>query len=65
MMSVIIRPAASDVDPLEVVFFRNVFKLLFMMRWFLKMGFAGLRTGRLEPDFHVLMVYRAGSAAAG
>ncbi len=46
LMSVTIRLAARDVDPLEVVFFRNVFNLLFMMPWFIKIGFAGLRTNR-------------------
>ena len=45
-MSVTIRLAARDVDPLEVVFFRNVFNLLFMAPWFIKIGFAGLRTDR-------------------
>ena len=46
LMSVTIRLAARDVDPLEVVFFRNVFNLLFMTPWFIKIGFAGLRTDR-------------------
>ena len=48
LMSVTIRLAAHNVDPMEVVFFRNVFNLLFMMPWFLKIGFAGLRTERLS-----------------
>ena len=73
-MSVTIRLAARDVDPLEVVFFRNVFNLLFIQPWFIKIGFAGLRTDRFGlhcfsdgfwPDFHVLMVYRADFVAAG
>ena len=51
-MSVTIRLAARGVDPLEVVFFRNVFNLLFMLPWFLKIGVAGLRTGRL--GLHVI-----------
>ena len=51
MMSVTIRLAASGVDPLEVVFFRNVFNLLFMLPWFLKIGVSGLRTARLGLHF--------------
>ena len=51
MMSVTIRLAASGVDPLEVVFFRNVFNLLFMLPWFLKIGISGLRTARLGLHF--------------
>ena len=42
LMSVTIRLAARDVDPLEVVFFRNVFNLLFMTPWFIKIGFAAV-----------------------
>ena len=45
-MSVTIRLAARDVDPLEIVFFRNVFNLIFMTPWFIKIGFARLRTDR-------------------
>ena len=40
-----------DVDPLEVVFFRNVFNLLFMLPWFLKIGVAGLRNGGFGLHF--------------
>ena len=51
LMSVTIRLAAREVDPLEVVFFRNVFNLLFMLPWFMKIGLAGLRTDRLGLHF--------------
>lgn len=51
LMSVTIRLAANGVDPLEVVFFRNVFNLLFMLPWFLKIGLAGLRTERVGLHF--------------
>lgn len=51
LMSVTIRLAAKGVDPLEVVFFRNVFNLLFMLPWFLKIGLVGLRTECLGLHF--------------
>ncbi len=39
-----IREAAATLHPFEVAFFRNAFGLIFMLPWFLSVGFAGLRT---------------------
>jgi len=43
-----IRPAAADMHPLQVVFFRNCFGLLFMAPIIFGGGFAVLRTKRLK-----------------
>ncbi len=43
-----IRPAAADMHPLQVVFFRNCFGILFMAPIIFGGGFATLRTKRLK-----------------
>lgn len=46
-LGVTIRLSAEDVDVLEVVFFRNIFNLLFMLPWLMRIGWSGLRTEHL------------------
>jgi drug/metabolite transporter (DMT)-like permease len=52
VMNVLIRDAAEDIDPLEVVFFRNFFALLFMIPFVARIGLGGLRTSKV--GFYVL-----------
>lgn len=42
-----VRLASSDVPVLEVMFFRNLFNLLFMLPWLAQVGWSALRTERL------------------
>ncbi len=41
-----IRHASASLHPFEIAFFRNLFGLLFVVPWFLRLGFAPLRTRR-------------------
>lgn len=43
-MNVLIRQLAEDMHPFEVVFFRNLGGLAFMLPWLVKVGAAALRT---------------------
>jgi drug/metabolite transporter (DMT)-like permease len=53
LMNVVIRFASEDVHPFEVVFFRNLFSLLFMVPWLVRTAAStGVRTGKL--GFYVL-----------
>ncbi|MDB5408082.1 MAG: EamA/RhaT family transporter [Rhodospirillales bacterium] len=52
LMNVIIRSAAAQIDPLEIVFFRNLFALVFMLPFVARMGLRGLRTAKM--GFYVL-----------
>ncbi|MEX2629734.1 MAG: DMT family transporter [Tistlia sp.] len=47
IMNVAIREASQEVDPLQVVFFRNFFAMLFMLPWFARAGLSVFRTPRL------------------
>ena len=47
LMNVLIRLAAAEIDPLEIVFFRNFFALGFMLPFILRVGPGALRTGKL------------------
>ena len=47
IMNVAIREASLEIEPLQVVFFRNFFAMLFMLPWLARMGFSVLRTQRL------------------
>lgn len=42
-----IRHLAGDLHPFEIAFFRNVFALLIVLPWFIRLGLAPLRTRRL------------------
>jgi drug/metabolite transporter (DMT)-like permease len=46
-MNAIIRYVSADVEPLEIVFFRNLFGLLAMMPWLARRGLGVMRTERL------------------
>lgn len=47
-LNAIIRHMSQHLDPLQVVFLRNAGGLLFMLPWLMRVGFAGLATGRLK-----------------
>lgn len=47
IMNVAIREASQELDPLQVVFLRNFFAMLFMLPWFARAGLAVFRTPRL------------------
>ncbi len=47
IMNIAIRIVSSELDPLEIAFFRNFFALAFMLPWLAHTGLAGLATGRL------------------
>lgn len=46
-MTALIRHQTSDMHPFQVAFFRNLFGLAFMLPWFWRTGWSGLRTSRL------------------
>lgn len=57
-MTVLIRPAAADMHPLQVLFFRNAIGLALMMPWLLKSGFGVMRMKRLPLHiFYASLVY--------
>jgi drug/metabolite transporter (DMT)-like permease len=47
IMAGLIRFASHELDPPQIVFFRNLFALAFMVPWLMQAGFGGLRTERL------------------
>ena len=47
LFSVIVRMATREIDPLQAVFFRNFFGLLFIAPIALRSGFAQLKTQRM------------------
>jgi drug/metabolite transporter (DMT)-like permease len=47
LMNVIIREAAAEMHPLEIVFFRNLFALVFMVPFLIRVGPGGLRTTKI------------------
>ena len=47
LFSVIVRMATREIDPLQAVFFRNFFGLLFIAPIALRAGFARLKTHRM------------------
>ena len=51
----LIRYLSATLDPLEIVFFRNLFGMAAMLPWLMRQGFGGLRTQRLT-----MHVVRAG-----
>jgi drug/metabolite transporter (DMT)-like permease len=50
-MNGLIRAGSGTLDPLQIVFFRNLFALLFMLPWLAGAGLEGLRTVRLPLHF--------------
>jgi drug/metabolite transporter (DMT)-like permease len=51
-MNALIRAGSLELEPIQIVFFRNFFALVFMLPWLARAGPAGLRTQRL--GFHTL-----------
>jgi drug/metabolite transporter (DMT)-like permease len=47
LMNVLIRAAAEEIDPLEVVFFRNLFALILMIPFIVRLGPGALRTSKM------------------
>ncbi len=47
IMNVVIREAAVELHPLEVVFFRNLFSLIFMVPFIARLGLGSLRTSKI------------------
>ncbi|MGH6954739.1 MAG: EamA family transporter, partial [Alphaproteobacteria bacterium] len=47
LMTAMIRPAAEELHPFEIVFFRNVFGLILLSPWMLRSGARALRTRHL------------------
>ena len=50
----LVRPISADIHAFEIVFFRSVFGFLTVAPWFLRHGFAPLKTQRL--GLHILRV---------
>jgi drug/metabolite transporter (DMT)-like permease len=47
LMNVLIRWTASELHSFQIVFFRNVFGLVFMLPWLIKHGYKSFKTDRL------------------
>jgi drug/metabolite transporter (DMT)-like permease len=47
LMNVLIRWTASELHPFQIVFFRNIFGLVFMLPWLIKYGYRSFKTERL------------------
>jgi drug/metabolite transporter (DMT)-like permease len=47
LMNVLIRWTAGELHPFQIVFFRNVFGLVFMLPWLIKYGYRSFKTERL------------------
>jgi drug/metabolite transporter (DMT)-like permease len=56
-MNVLIREAATELHPLQVVFFRNLFALMFMIPFIARIGLGGLRTSKV--GFYTLRAFVA------
>ena len=48
VMHAIIRHVSADLHPVQIAFFRNFFGLVVFLPWFLRFGFAPLRTRHLK-----------------
>lgn len=48
VMNALIRLAAVELEPLQIIFLRNIFALAFMLPWLLRGGLKQLRTQRLK-----------------
>jgi drug/metabolite transporter (DMT)-like permease len=47
LMNVVIRAGAAELHPLQIVFFRNLFALLFLLPWILRGGMSVLKTDKI------------------
>jgi drug/metabolite transporter (DMT)-like permease len=52
VMHALIRLVSAELHPVQIAFFRNLFGLVVFLPWYLRLGFAPLRTRRLK--LHVL-----------
>ncbi len=48
LMHALIRFVSAELHPVQIAFFRNLFGLVVFLPWFLRLGFAPLRTRRLK-----------------
>lgn len=64
VMAGLIRHAAEELHPLQVVFFRNLFALLFMLPWLMRMGMHVMYTRRIGL-YSVRAVVQLGSMICG
>ena len=46
-MNVFVREASEELHPVQIAFFRNLFALVFMLPWLMRVGTSGLRTERM------------------
>lgn len=60
MMATLIRYISTDMPPFEMVFFRNLFSVIWILPWVYKFGIRNIRTKRLK-----LYGYRTISGVAG
>jgi drug/metabolite transporter (DMT)-like permease len=51
ILNALIRTTSAHLHTFEVAFFRNLFGLVFMLPWLLRVGLSGLQTGRLKLYF--------------
>lgn len=51
ILNALIRATSAYLHTFEVAFFRNLFGLVFMLPWLLRVGIGGLETGRLRLYF--------------
>jgi drug/metabolite transporter (DMT)-like permease len=47
LMNVLIRWTSGELHPFQIVFFRNIFGLVFMLPWLIKYGYRSFKTNRL------------------
>jgi len=46
-MNIAVRESSAELHPIQIAFFRNVFALVFILPWLLRVGRSGLRTSRM------------------
>lgn len=51
ILNALIRATSAHLHTFQVAFFRNLFGLVFMLPWLLRVGFTGLQTGRFKLYF--------------
>ena len=48
VMNILIRWTSAELHPFQIAFFRNLFGLLFMLPWFIRLGYKSLKTKNLK-----------------
>lgn len=56
ILNALIRATSAHLHPFQVAFFRNLFGLVFMLPWLLRVGLTGLQTGRFKLYFWRVVV---------